>query len=117
MVTKLPAFSQKIITVSGVLLLFHTIPVREKVLTQRQRADRHRKPCRHRDAMDSQQASLTSRGLQRVWPRWCLFSVGPFAVICFGSPKMGNPSPYHSSSLHYLWSTLFYVTLTATAFR
>lgn len=71
MMTKLPTFSQKIFTVSGVLMLFHTILVREKVLTQRQRADRHRKPCRHRgvdynarDAMDSQRASLTSRGLQ-----------------------------------------------------
>lgn len=48
-------------------MLFHTILVREKVLTQRQRADRHRKPCRHRvvdynarDAMDSQRAPLTS---------------------------------------------------------
>lgn len=69
MMTKFPASSQKIITVSGVLKLFQTVLVREKVLTQRQRAARHRKPCRHgvvdykaKDAMDSQRASLTRKG-------------------------------------------------------
>lgn len=68
MMTTFPVSSQKIITVSAVLM-FQTVLVREKVLTQRQRAARHRKLCRHgvadykaRDAMDSRRASLTRKG-------------------------------------------------------
>lgn len=63
MMTKFPTSSQKIITVSAVLMI-RTVLVREKVLTQRQRAARHRKPCRHGvvDYKDSQRASLTRKG-------------------------------------------------------